>query len=138
VSRPFAWWALPTSSARSAPTRAARLEAEGWDAMGVTDSQNHAGDAWVALTAAAAHTTTLELGTAVTNPVTRHPAVTAAAVVAGDRVSIGIGRGDSALAHLGRAPASVAVLDRYVRAVRAYLAGETVAFDDLGFHETRS
>jgi 5,10-methylenetetrahydromethanopterin reductase len=129
VSRPFAWWALPTSSARSAPTRAARLEAEGWDAMGVTDSQNHAGDAWVALTAAAARTTTLKLGTAVTNPATRHP---------GDRVSIGIGRGDSALAHLVRAPASFAVLDRYVRAVRAYLAGETVAFDDLGFHETRS
>jgi 5,10-methylenetetrahydromethanopterin reductase len=122
VSRPFAWWALPTSSARSAPTRAARLEAEGWDAMGVTDSQNHAGDAWVALTAAAARTTTLKLGTAVTNPATRHPAVTAAAasaaVVAGDRVSIGIGCGDSALAHLGRAPASVADLDRYVHAVR--------------------
>jgi 5,10-methylenetetrahydromethanopterin reductase len=119
VSRPFAWWALQTSSARSAPTRAARREAEGWDAMGVTDSQNLAGDAWVALTAAAARTTTLKLGTAVTNPATRHPAVTAAAAsAAGDRVSIGIGRGDSALAHLGRAPASVADLDRYVHAVR--------------------
>jgi 5,10-methylenetetrahydromethanopterin reductase len=143
VSRPFELWALQTSSARSAPKRAARLEAEGWDGMGVTDSQNLAGDAWVAITAAAARTTALKLGTAVTNPVTRHPAVTAAAaasaaVVAGDRVSIGIGRGDSALAHLGRAPASVADLDRYVHAVRTYLAGETVPFDDLGFHETMS
>jgi 5,10-methylenetetrahydromethanopterin reductase len=86
-------------------------------------------------------TTTLKLGTTVTNPATRHPAVTAAAaasaaVVAGDRIVVGVGRGDSALAHLGRAPASVAVLARYVRALRTYLAGETVPFDELGFHET--
>jgi 5,10-methylenetetrahydromethanopterin reductase len=109
--------------------------------MGVTDSQCLAGDAWMAITAAAAGTTTLRLGTTVTNPVTRHPAVTAsaaasAAVVAGDRVVIGIGRGDSALAHLGRAPAPVSVLDRYVRVLRGYLAGETVSFDDLDFQET--
>ena len=139
--RPFELWSLQTSSPRSAARRGARLEAEGWDGMGVTDSQNLAGDAWVAITAAATRTTTLKLGTAVTNPVTRHPAVTAAAaasaaIVSGDRVSIGIGRGDSALAHLGRAPASVADLDRYVRALRTYLARDTVAFEALGFHET--
>jgi 5,10-methylenetetrahydromethanopterin reductase len=133
-------WSLQTSSARSAPRRAQRLEAEGWDGMGVTDSQSLAGDPWVAITAAAAGTTTLRLGTTVTNPVTRHPAVTAsaaasAAVVAGDRVVIGIGRGDSALAHLGRAPAPVSVLERYVKVLRTYLAGETVPFDDLDFHE---
>ena len=129
-------WTLQTSSARSAPRRAQRAEAAGWDGMGVTDSQNLAGDAWVALAAAATTTTTLGLGTAVTNPVTRHPAVTASAAasvaaLAGDRVVVGIGRGDSALAHLGRAPAPTAVLERYVRALRAYLRGDAVAFDDL-------
>jgi 5,10-methylenetetrahydromethanopterin reductase len=138
--RPLEMWILQTSSARSAPGRAERAESQGWDGLAVTDSQNLAGDAWVALTAAAARTTTLKLGTGVTNPVTRHPAVTAAAaaglaVVAGDRVTVGIGRGDSALAHLGRAPAPVDVLECYVRAVRAYLAGEDVGFDDLGFGE---
>jgi 5,10-methylenetetrahydromethanopterin reductase len=136
-------WALQTSSARSAPRRAERLEADGWDGMGVSVSQSLAGDPWVAITAAAARTGTLKLGTTVTNPVTRHPAVTAsaaasAAVVAGDRVVIGIGRGDSALAHLGRAPASVAVLERYVRATRAFLAGKSVPFEELGFHEMMS
>jgi len=133
-------WTLVTSSARSAPERAERAEQEGWDGVGVTDSQSLAGDAWVALTAAAARTTAIKLGTAVTNPVTRHPAITAAAaasvaVIAGERVAVGIGRGDSALAHLGRAPVPVDVLERYVRALRTYLAGDEVPFDDLGFHE---
>lgn len=134
-------WTLQTSSPRSAVRRAQRAEESGWHGIGVTDSQNLAGDPWVALAAMAVSTERIELGTAVTNPVTRHPAVTAAAaqsvaVVAGDRVTVGIGRGDSALAHLGRAPVSVAILDRYVRALRAYLGGGPVAFDDLGFSES--
>jgi 5,10-methylenetetrahydromethanopterin reductase len=109
--------------------------------MGVTDSQSLAGDVWVAVTAAAASTTTLRLGPTVTNPVTRHPAVTAsaaasAAVVSGDRVVLGIGRGDSSLAHLGRAPASVDHLLKYVTTLRRYLAGDTVSFDGLGFQES--
>ncbi len=133
-------WTLTTSSARAAAGRAAIAERAGWDGIGVTDSQNLAGDAWVALTAMAGATTRLQLGTSVTNPVTRHPAVTAAAaqslaVIAGDRVVLGIGRGDSALAHLGRAPASVDVLERYVRALTTYLRGEAVDFEDLGFGE---
>ena len=133
-------WTIQTSSPRSAARRAERAEADGWAGVGVTDSQNLAGDAWVALTAMAAATDRLELGTSVTNPVTRHPAVTAAAaqslaIIAGDRVAVGIGRGDSALAHLGRAPAGVGLFERYLQALRAYLRGEPVAFDDLGFSD---
>jgi len=133
-------WKLVASFAQIARPQAERAEAAGWHGIGVTDSQNLAGDAWIALAAMAAATDRLELGTTVTNPVTRHPAVTASAAqslvaLAGDRVCVGIGRGDSALAHLGRAPASVALLERYVRAVRSYLAGEEVAFDALGFSE---
>lgn len=109
--------------------------------MGVTDSQNLAGDAWVALTAMATVTDQLELGTSVTNPITRHPAVTAAAaqslaLLAGYRVTVGVGRGDSALAHLGRAPAPVDVLERYVAAVRTYVCGDEVEFSDLGFADS--
>lgn len=138
-------WSLVTSSPRRASQFAERHEADGWDGLGVTDSQNLAGDAWVALTAMAAVTDHLELGTSVTNPVTRHPAVTAAAAQAvavlaagsgsGSRVTVGIGRGDSALAHLGRAPASVRTLERYLVALRSYLRGESVEFDALGFSE---
>jgi 5,10-methylenetetrahydromethanopterin reductase len=134
-------WQLVASFAQAARPQAERAEADGWHGIGVTDSQNLAGDAWIALAAMATATDRLELGTTVTNPITRHPAVTASAAqslaaLAGDRVFVGIGRGDSALAHLGRAPASVSHLERYVRAVRGYLAGEAVPFDALGFSES--
>src|SRR5205823_9520220 len=92
--------------------------------LAVVDSQNLAGDPWVGLALAAHETERLRLGTAVTNPVTRHPAVTAAAAVtlqvaSAGRFFLGIGRGDSALAHLGRAPASVATFDRYLAVLRS-------------------
>lgn len=119
---------------------ATRAEAAGFDGLAVVDSQNLAGDPWVGLALAARETEHLHLGTAVTNPVTRHPAVTAAAAVtlqvaSAGRFVLGIGRGDSALAHLGRAPASVATFERYLTVLQAYLRGDEIAFDDLGFHE---
>src|SRR5467141_4160140 len=42
-----------------------------------------------------------------------------------------IGRGDSALAHLGRAPARLAQFERYLRQLQTYLRGESVSFDDI-------
>ena len=74
-------WCLTTSSPRGLASRAERAEQAGWAGLGVTDSQNLAGDAWIALGVAASATDRLELGTSVTNPVTRHPAVAAAAAV---------------------------------------------------------
>ncbi len=120
---------------------AVRAEAAGFDGFAVVDSQNLAGDAYVGLALAARATERIGLGTAVTNPVTRHPAVTAAAAAAlqlacDGRFVLGIGRGDSALAHLGRAPATVALFDRYLTALQAYLRGESIAFEELVFHES--
>jgi len=108
-------------------------EKAGWDGMLVVDSQNLAGDAYVGLTLAAQATSRLLLGTGVTNPYTRHPAVTASAiasvqVVSQGRAVLGIGRGDSSLAHLGLAPAPVDAFGRYLERVQAYLRGESVAF----------
>jgi 5,10-methylenetetrahydromethanopterin reductase len=119
---------------------ATRAEAAGFDGLAVVDSQNLACDPWIGLALAARETEHLHLGTAVTNPVTRHPAVTAAAAVtlqvaSAGRFVLGIGRGDSALAHLGRAPASVATFERYLTVLQAYLRGDEIAFGDLGFHE---
>jgi 5,10-methylenetetrahydromethanopterin reductase len=86
---------------------------------------------------AATATERLQLGTGVTNPATRHPAATAAAIasvhqLSGGRAVLGIGRGDSALAHLGSAPVPVDLLEQYVRVVRALLRGEDVPFAELG------
>ncbi len=109
-------------------------EAVGWDGLVFADTQNLAGEVYSSLALAATATNTLQLGTGVTNPVTRHPAVTAAAiatvqVASGGRAVLGIGRGDSSLAHLGRAPEPPAAFERYVVAVQQYLRGVTA---DLG------
>jgi 5,10-methylenetetrahydromethanopterin reductase len=133
-------WTVGLSHVAVAPRAAARAEAHGFDGMVVVDSQNLAGDPFVGLALAARETSTLHLGTGVTNPATRHPAAAAAAIASvhaasGGRAHLGIGRGDSALAHLGMAPAPLRELERFVRLTRAYLRGEPVPFDDLRAYE---
>lgn len=124
------------AAARGAARTAQEIEAAGWDGMLVVDSQNLSGDPYVALALAATTTTRLGLGTGVTNSVTRHAAATATAITSVNRVSngravLGIGRGDSALAHLGRAPARLAQFERYLRQLQTYLKGESVSFDEI-------
>ncbi len=133
-------WTTGIAHVSYAPRAAARAEAAGWDGMVVVDSQNLSGDPFVALALAARETSRLRLGTGVTNPATRHPAAAAAAIASvdiasGGRAHLGVGRGDSALAHLGMAPAPIDDLAHFVRITRAYLRGEPVAFDDLRRYE---
>ena len=45
---------------------------------------------------------------------------------------MGIGRGDSALAHLGRAPARLGWFEDYLVNLQAYLRGEQVDFENTG------
>jgi 5,10-methylenetetrahydromethanopterin reductase len=130
------YWTMGISHVTIAPRAAARAEADGWDGMMVVDSQNLSGDAFVALALAARETSILHLGTGVTNPATRHPAATAAAiasvhVASRGRAHLGVGRGDSSLAHLGLAPVAPADLEAFVRVTRAYLRGEPVTFAEL-------
>lgn len=115
-------------------------EGAGWDGVYFADTQNLAADVYVSLGIAAASTERLALATGVTNPVTRHPAVTASAISAvqvasGGRAVLGIGRGDSALGFLGRKPARVAPFEKYVAQVRGFLHGESV---DLGDATSRN
>ncbi len=129
-------WTTGVASARGAARTAAEIEAAGWDGMLVVDSQNLSGDPYVSLALAATATTRIGLGTGVTNSVTRHAAATATAITSVDRISngravLGIGRGDSALAHLGRAPARLAQFERYLAQLQAYLKGEAVSFDEI-------
>ena len=60
---------------------AASTEQTGWDGLLVADSQHLVGDPYVELALAATTTTRLRLGTAVTNFVTRDPAVTASSIL---------------------------------------------------------
>jgi 5,10-methylenetetrahydromethanopterin reductase len=121
---------IPGAAARRAP----EVEAAGFDGMTVVDSQNLSGDPYIALALAAKVTERLLLATGVTNPYTRHPAVTASSIAtvqaeSGGRAMLGIGRGDSALAHLGRSPVSVRVFEDYLQRVQGYLSGEEVPFE---------
>jgi 5,10-methylenetetrahydromethanopterin reductase len=131
------WWA---SGGAAAPGRTAalarRTEEEGWDGLALVDSQNLAPDPYVHLALAAAVTSRIKLATGVTNPLTRHPAVTATAIASvhaesGGRAVLGIGRGDSSLAHLGLAPASPSTFERYLVRLQGYLRRESVPFFDV-------
>ena len=129
-------WTTQVASARGAQRMAQEVEAAGWDGLLVVDSQNLSGDPYVALALAATVTKRIGLGTGVTNSVTRHAATTAPAITSVNRVSngravLGIGRGDSALAHLGRAPARLRQFERYLEQLQAYLRGDSVLFDEI-------
>ena len=92
---------------------ASHIEATGFDNLWLTESSLHARDPYQLLALAARATTRLRLGTAVTNPVTRHPALTAVAAatlaeIAGDRAVLGIGAGDRPLMALGAKPVRLA------------------------------
>lgn len=129
-------WTTGVASPRASGRVARQLEEAGWAGLQVVDSQNLSGDPYVALAMAAMATTRLGLATGVTNTVTRHAAVTACSIasvqrLSGGRAALGIGRGDSALAHLGRAPARLGSFERYLRHLRLYLRGEPVPFEEI-------
>ena len=111
--------------------QAQRAESLGWDGITFTDSQNLIGDPFVGVALAAAATEQLRFATGVTNAFTRHPAALANVAVtvqetSGGRFVLGIGRGDTALFHLGRKPEPVDRFAASLRDLQAYLAGDTL------------
>jgi 5,10-methylenetetrahydromethanopterin reductase len=129
---------FPVSHARE--LGAEQAEADGWDGQLAMDSQNLCADPYVVLGTLAQTTSRIGLGTGVTNPLTRHPAATAAAiasvqVASNGRAVLGIGRGDSALAYIGRAPAALGAFERSLHQLQAYLGGSAVDMDELGREE---
>jgi 5,10-methylenetetrahydromethanopterin reductase len=119
--------------------QAERAERLGWDGITFTDSQNLIGDPFVAVALAAAATERLRFATGVTNAYTRHPAALAnvAATVqetSGGRFVLGIGRGDTAMFHLGRKPMPVSAFIESVTDLQTYLANGTV---DCNGHASR-
>jgi 5,10-methylenetetrahydromethanopterin reductase len=108
-----------------------RAERAGWDGITFTDSQNLVGDPFVAIALGARVTERLQFMTGVTNPATRHPAAlaTVAATVqetSGGRMALGIGRGDTALFHLGRPPMPLTDFFARTEQLHTYLRGGTL------------
>jgi len=107
------------------------IEGLGYDDLWLTDSSLHAGEVYVYATLALAATTRLRVGTAVTNPLTRHPAITANAAATLERLApgrfvCGIGVGDSPLPEIGLRPAKVSTLVESVELMRRLWSGETL------------
>jgi 5,10-methylenetetrahydromethanopterin reductase len=103
----------------------------GYDVVWLGDSQFLWRELYVMLGAAAALTSTIAMGSSVSNPVTRLPSVTAGAIatlheLSGGRARLGIGVGGTSTGILGVPPATRAQLRAYVGTVRALCAGESV------------
>ncbi len=128
------FWMLTWPIAGRTAQVAKLCEATGWDGLLITDTQCLAAEAMVQLSMCVAATQRIKLGTGVTNPVTRDPAVLASAFStlqeeSGGRMMLGIGRGDSSLAHIGKSAAPVAALEAFIVSVQGYLRGEAVKRD---------
>src|SRR4029077_8652620 len=96
-------------------------------------------DPYPLLTLMAETSSTLRLGTCVTNPATREPSVTASSLavldeVSGGRMDLGIGRGDSARRVLGKPPTTMSTLEEAIGVIRTLVAGGTVEFEGTNLH----
>lgn len=119
------------------PTELVRLadQLEGW---GVSSfwypDEKFFRDCYVGLALVASHTRRIRLGPCVTDPYSRHPIQTAAAIgslaeVAPGRVWLGIGAGGRGLKEIGLTPQRPAVAIReMITIIRGLLAGESVDF----------
>lgn len=108
-------------------------ERRGFDDVWFPDSQLLWRDVFATAAAAAASTSRIGLGTAVTNVVTRHPSVVAGAArtvaeLAPGRFVLGLGVGNSSVAPVGLAPSTQASLRDGLTAIRRLLTGEEASF----------
>ncbi|WP_433172644.1 LLM class flavin-dependent oxidoreductase [Actinoallomurus sp. CA-150999] len=107
---------------------ARRAEDLGFDDVWVPDSQALWRDAYATLACAALRTERVRLGTAVTNLVTRHPSVVAAAArtvaeLAPGRFVLGVGVGNSSVEPVGLRSSTTAELRAGVTGLREALPG---------------
>lgn len=103
-------------------------EGIGFDLLTCGDSQSLWAECFSMSMFAAVRTTRPALAITVSNPMTRHPAVTASSCasiqqVAEGRFRYGISSGDSALRNIGVPPSDVATLGAYTECVRDLAAG---------------
>src|SRR6188508_181062 len=111
-----------------------QAEAAGFSHGWLFDSHVLWRDPYPLLTLMAQATSTMRLGTCVTNPATREPSVTASTLavlneVSGGRMDLGIGRGDSARRVLGKPPTTMATLEEAIVVIRELVAGRSITYE---------
>ncbi|MDA8237239.1 MAG: TIGR03842 family LLM class F420-dependent oxidoreductase [Chloroflexi bacterium] len=130
----FGFTLKPDHSIERTIALARQAEAAGFAYGWLFDSHVLWRDPYPLLTLIARETTTLRLGTCVTNPATREPSVTASSLavlqeLSGGRFDLGIGRGDSAIRVLGKPPTTMASLEEAVHVIRALAEGRPIEYE---------
>jgi 5,10-methylenetetrahydromethanopterin reductase len=113
-------------------------DAVGADWVGISDTPLLAREAHVAAALLAARPGRARVSTMVSNPLTQHPSVVAAALATLDelapgRIALALGTGDSALYRLGLSGSTVARLREYVVAVRRLVRGDEAEWQGARF-----
>ena len=135
----FGFTLKPENSVERTLALARQAEAAGFAYGWLFDSHVLWRDPYPLLTLMAGATTTLRLGTCVTNPATREPSVTASTLavldeISGGRMDLGIGRGDSARRVLGKPPTTMATLEEAIVVIRDLVEGRTVSYEGTDLH----
>lgn len=124
---------------QGSPTEVARTarmaDERGYEFVTMGDTQALLREVYTTLSLAGDRTSSIDLGPLVTNPVTRHPVVTASAIctlneITGGRAMLGISTGDSAVFTLGERPARLAEMERAVRTIRRLVRGEEATLEE--------
>ena len=137
---------MPEGPVEAVVRAAVAAEDLGCSRVWIPDEGLAARECWVTLGAVAAATSSVEVGTGITNAYTRHPGMTAAAVAtldeaSGGRAALGIGAGGAltltALAIERRAP--ITAMRELVATSRALWSGEILDRDGVagGFRRAR-
>jgi len=122
---------LPSRPAGELGDLAARAEALGYDDFWLADERFFR-EVYALLALAATRTTRIRIGPCVTDPFSRHPALTAMAIatldeISGGRAILGIGAGVSGFRELGvNAERSAVAIREAVELIRQLLAGQHV------------
>ena len=123
---------------KDVPDLALAGERVGLHSIAFGDSPLVSPEVYLACGAGLFATSRLGVVTGVTNPVTRHPSITASSALslsqmAPERLAIGIATGDSALWGVGLRPAKLAFLREYIVAIKALMRGEEATWQGHTF-----
>ena len=126
----FGFTLKPENSVERTIALTRQAEAAGFGYGWLFDAHVRFREVYPLLTLMAINTTTMRLGTCVTNPATREPSVTASALATLDEISrgrmdLGIGRGDSSVRALGKPPTTMKTLEQAVTVIRDLVEGRS-------------
>lgn len=128
------FWTSTVGMPSAVADAARKAEGLGWDGIAVPYAPTMVADPYACLTVAALATERIKVGPFVATPASHTPASAAGSIktvqaVSNGRAVMAVGRGDSALAYIGMAPAPLKFFEAYVARLRNYLQGTPQPFD---------